>query len=39
MNVIKGMNNCLCLRAQPEGLNNVHALNYIHEPRSYIIKW
>ena len=37
MNVIEGMIDCLCLRAQPEGINNVHALNYIREPRSYII--
>ena len=38
MNVkIEGMDDCLGPRAQPEGINNVHALNYIHGPRSYII--
>ena len=29
----------LCPRAQPEGIKNVHALNHIHEPRSYISLW
>ena len=37
MNAIEGMNDYLCPRAPPEGINNVHALNFIHEPRSYII--
>ena len=37
MNEIEGMNDYLCPRAQPEGINNVHAFNFIHEPRSYII--
>ena len=37
MNEIEGMNNYLCPRAQPENINNGHALNFIHEPRSYII--
>ena len=37
MNEIEGMNNYLCPRAQPENINNVHALSFIHEPRSYII--
>ena len=30
MNKIEGMNDYLCPRAQPEGINNVHALNFIH---------
>ena len=29
----------ICPRAQPKGIKNVHALNPIHEPRSYIILW
>ena len=39
MNGIECMNDCLCPRAQPEGIKNVHALNPIHEPRSYISVW
>ena len=39
MNGIECMNDCLCPRAQPEGIKNVHALNPIHEPRSYISLW
>ena len=33
MNVIEGMNDFLCPRAKAEGINNGHALNYIHKPR------
>ena len=36
---IECMNDCLCPRAQPKGIKNVHALNPIHEPRSYISLW
>ena len=36
MNEIEGMNNCLCPRAQPEGINNVHALNFIHSWTPFI---
>ena len=39
MNGIECMKDCLCPRAQPEGIKNVHALNPIHEPHSYISLW
>ena len=39
-NGIECMNDCLCPRVQPEGIKNVHALNPIHEPYSYIsLRW